>query len=764
MYPTDHSLPMDEEKLHTMLNSIADLVYTLDRDINLTGIYGHWLDQFDLTQDDLVGKSLLSLFGPDFERKHREHLNHVLSGQTVIFQWQMIGPQSIITFQTILSPLWEKKMEQRPIQGKNDQRSVLGMVAVARDISESVTLHETLTQSLRELDCLYTIAKLTQDPTKTLDQIFTQIPDIVREGLERSEDVHVKVLFDHREYLSTNYGQTKVLVPYHIIVGEIIRGMIELGLSEGRGDQNELILEEVDELIQTITFQLARLVQDREKTLQLRKNEELLREMFDKLPGPAYLWQVEEKPQGNYRISLYTANKPAFQLSFGLFPAYGQELADTFGDYPAIVADITHVAQSKESMTREYLVLGKNQVVRWYEFDYASVTNDQVLLIMHDITERKLNLQSLSSEVEEKNALLVEQNARVEAIIETISDGIMVVDNRGTILLVNNLFNSFYHKLTQMTIVPGTNIDDLRPNPITSAMDELRKRKSPDSITIQLEDEQFLQIESASVNINSTDSATSTSTIYEIRDVSKFIKFDQVRRRFVSTVSHELRTPITSIFYSIKNVQKYKDRLRKEDEERLMTAIEHNTEIMVSLVEDLLAISRFDEGRQELKKEEFQLAEVIEETIAHLQVDAAKKKICCDTELDRSILLVGDKDKIQQVLRIVISNAIKFAHEKTVVEVRTNHRPSQNSVVVEVIDEGVGILESELPSLFERFFRGSNIRNIQGTGLGLAIAKEIINLHNGCITIQNNSDKSGALVKIQLPLDQKAGTKKKEMG
>ncbi|MDD5603049.1 MAG: ATP-binding protein, partial [Eubacteriales bacterium] len=236
-------------------------------------------------------------------------------------------------------------------------------------------------------------------------------------------------------------------------------------------------------------------------------------------------------------------------------------------------------------------------------------------------------------------------------------------------------------------------------------------------------------------------------------------KLDNMRREFVGNVSHELNTPLTCI-------KSYSETLLdgaledKETAERFIGVIHSESDRMTRLVRDLLLLSSIDNqksienGKIRLKLEKVDLGKLVRSCIEKIGIEASNKELSIENYTMGTIPeITADKDKLEQVVFNLLSNAYKYTPRggKVTVHVGTLY----NSVYLKVSDTGVGIPESDLPHVFERFYRVDKARSREmgGTGLGLAIAREIAEAHGGEITISSTREK-GTNVTVKLPVKQ----------
>jgi PAS domain S-box-containing protein len=224
-------------------------------------------------------------------------------------------------------------------------------------------------------------------------------------------------------------------------------------------------------------------------------------------------------------------------------------------------------------------------------------------------------------------------------------------------------------------------------------------------------------------------------------------ELNELKSRFVSMASHEFRTPLATILSSLSLVTKYGEVGEKENQlkhiKRIKTSITHLTDIL----NDMLSLSKLEEGKITAIPELFNISEFTGSVVQELQ--AVTKNGQSIIYRHSGILEVYLDSKIlKNILFNLVSNAIKFSPEATTIEIYT---VVNNSVIeIKVKDHGIGIPEEDQEHLFERFFRGHNVTNIQGTGLGLNIVGRYVELMNGNITFESNSNE-GTIFIIKLP-------------
>lgn len=245
---------------------------------------------------------------------------------------------------------------------------------------------------------------------------------------------------------------------------------------------------------------------------------------------------------------------------------------------------------------------------------------------------------------------------------------------------------------------------------------------------------------------------TAGGALVVIHDVTEQRKSEQTRREFVANVSHELRTPLTNVKSYAETILSAGDDLPAELRRNFLGVIVSEADRMTRIVKDLLTLTKFDYGKMEMNISRFPLAEAVRNVHKAVALDAKNHghelQLHCPEELPN---VDGDRERIEQVLMNIVSNAIKYTPDggRIVITADTEGR----NVFVRVSDNGIGIPEKDLPRLFERFYRVDKARSREsgGTGLGLSIAREILNQHKGDIRIDSVSGE-GTDVTITLPI------------
>ena len=216
-------------------------------------------------------------------------------------------------------------------------------------------------------------------------------------------------------------------------------------------------------------------------------------------------------------------------------------------------------------------------------------------------------------------------------------------------------------------------------------------------------------------------------------------------------MSHELRTPLNAIigFSEVLSERMFGDVNDKQAE--YLGDIQESGRHLLSLINDILDLSKIEAGRMELERSEFDLARAIGQTLLLVRERAERRGIALRVTVDDTLgTIVADERKVKQVLLNLLSNALKFTPEGGTIDVRGSVRDGDAEIAV--ADSGVGIAPEDQDAVFEEFRQvGSAAKKTEGTGLGLAISKRIVELHGGCISVASTPG-VGSIFSFRLPL------------
>ena len=377
-------------------------------------------------------------------------------------------------------------------------------------------------------------------------------------------------------------------------------------------------------------------------------------------------------------------------------------------------------------------------------------SNDEIgqLAEMFNILREKLDatLEEISSE---KNKL--------GTILEYMADGLIAIDLEGRILHANpqaremlgiaedaDLSKANYNQLAS-GIADGLSLDKLKENCKDEGAQGVFEQ---DGRIFAIRYDRFKDEDAADIGI-----------IIIIQDITERQKLEDMQTDFVANVSHELKTPLT-------NIKSYTETLLdgaiddRDTADHFLEIINSEADRMNRLVKDLLQLSRLDNNQDITNIKETNAVMLVDTAVTKIQITAAGKKQQLNKLYDnaKDIRVNVDRDKFEQVILNVLTNAIKYTEEGGRIDVDVFEQAGSCKIIVS--DNGIGISAEALPRIFERFYRVDKARSraMGGTGLGLAITKQIVENHGGTITAESAEGKGTKMI-IELPLALRKGVR-----
>jgi two-component system phosphate regulon sensor histidine kinase PhoR len=357
----------------------------------------------------------------------------------------------------------------------------------------------------------------------------------------------------------------------------------------------------------------------------------------------------------------------------------------------------------------------------------------------------------LEVRVKERTTELHDAKERVEAILASVGDGVIVTDLDGKVLIVNPAFED-QSGYESTDLVNQNLFMNLAPHNLPEKLDEMHRTLLVGQVwrgelMYRKKDGSLYDIQMSIAPVRDQ-SGKIVNYVGSLRDITVQKELDRMKDIFVSDVSHELRTPTTNISLYLELLE-YAPQAKREEYLNILKEQAHQ---LRKLVEDILDLSRLTMGRH--KKIEFSAVDLnsITKQILTAHVPLAEASgISLDFEpCDDLPLVRGEENQLARLVTNLVSNALRYTVQGGV-KVRTSSIDHQ--VCLWVHDSGMGIDSEDLPHLFERFYRGRRVRQtrINGTGLGLAIVKEIVDLHEGKIEIRSKVDEGSSFC-VRLPM------------
>lgn len=341
-------------------------------------------------------------------------------------------------------------------------------------------------------------------------------------------------------------------------------------------------------------------------------------------------------------------------------------------------------------------------------------------------------LANMSRQIRARINDIEEEKAKLDAVLSSMLEGVMLVDARGVVLLMNPALR----KLFFVDIAPEgrRSVEIIRNSMVSGMLEKLLKgpdRFAERDVFVGFPEEKILKVNGVSIR----SSGKPEGAVLVFHDITERRRLEKMRQDFVANVSHELRTPVASIKgYAETLLEGALDDPQHARE--FAGIIRDNSDRLVSLINDLLDLAKIESGKLPMVFMPVDLKPVVLRCLGVLEKNISRKCIQILLEIPESSPKVrADEDRLAQVFLNLLDNAVKYTPDQGVITVRI--LPGEDLVRVEIADTGVGIPADDLPRIFERFYRvdKARSRDLGGTGLGLSIVKHIIHGHGGEVKV-----------------------------
>ncbi|MBR5245210.1 MAG: HAMP domain-containing protein [Clostridia bacterium] len=360
-------------------------------------------------------------------------------------------------------------------------------------------------------------------------------------------------------------------------------------------------------------------------------------------------------------------------------------------------------------------------------------SEDEIGILSDTFDEMSAQLETTLRQVEE------ERN-KLDTLFQHMADGMVAFDSDGMLLQ----FNAAAEEMLDRKLDESLRYTDVFP--------EVQVRQEDvalDGRSIEIDyaaGPRFLKIYFAPIRLG----AEGKGLMAVLHDVTEQRKLDDSRREFVANVSHELRTPLTNVRGYAETLMSADD-IDRDIQMRFLGVISSEADRMTRIVKDLLTLTRLDYNRMEMHMQRMDLRELGQKAAAAMEGQAKNQGLTLTCDLPAEMpAVIGDPERIQQVIINIITNAIKYNKPQGSIAITGGVEAGQ--VFLRVEDTGIGVPKADLERLFERFYRVDKARSREsgGTGLGLAIAKQIVETHGGRIGFDSEYGK-GSIVTLYLP-------------
>lgn len=365
-----------------------------------------------------------------------------------------------------------------------------------------------------------------------------------------------------------------------------------------------------------------------------------------------------------------------------------------------------------------------------------------------DMAELDVALNHIHRKMKKRKAQYLQAQEESQAFMSAVAEGLISVSLEEKILYFNSQFAAQFLTTDQIQSPVLRLSEAIRSSDVMEGFSKTIKQGKGHRFTVKL----TTLVDNApryfAVSVNPIRN-TKTREIYGVvgifHDITDLKKVEQVRIDFVGNASHELRTPLTSIKGYVETLKEDVKTGQMEQAGKFLDIVSRNIDRLMDLVNDLLSLSTL-ESHPELRREMIHPLQISEHIVSEMAVLAAEKNIAIRV-IGEVPPFMADAGKVEQVLRNLVSNAIKFIPAGKTVQIRWES-DGPNAVILRVIDNGPGIPEEHLDRLFERFYRidKGRTRDAGGTGLGLAIVKHIMQSHGGTVSVKSKPDQGSEFI------------------
>ncbi|MSP41661.1 MAG: PAS domain S-box protein [Deltaproteobacteria bacterium] len=385
---------------------------------------------------------------------------------------------------------------------------------------------------------------------------------------------------------------------------------------------------------------------------------------------------------------------------------------------------------------------GKVRAGAFPENFFPARNRDEIALLEEHLNE-------MSGKIRADIEQITREKEKTESILRCMIEGVLVLDPKGNVLAINEQARRMFGPAANRDL-HGVSMLELSRHPEIRAIVQEVLKLNFTSVAytkeIELDDARWFQINAAPLR---TPLGMSLGSILVFHDITGIKRLETMRSDFVANVSHELRTPLTAIRGYVETLLDMPPE-NSDERRQFLTIVERNAERLSRLTEDLLTLSDLESGNVQLAPRAVNVQRLLQR-VAEVFVDqAAKKQVKLTQSVAQDIpAILGDADRLQQLLINLVDNAIKYTPAGGRVSLTAAR--SREQIEIAVSDSGAGIPEKDLPRLTERFYRvdKARSRDLGGTGLGLAIVKHIAQAHKGELKIESILNQ-GTTVRVRL--------------
>ncbi len=392
-----------------------------------------------------------------------------------------------------------------------------------------------------------------------------------------------------------------------------------------------------------------------------------------------------------------------------------------------------------------------------YDFIPKPFTPDQLRIVVHRALEKKAleeEAERLREAARKSLKDVAKEKSKTHTIINSMTDGVLVVDKDGTVALLNPAATRFLSVSAEEVI--GKTIDEIKVDALSNAIKDVLEKDTENIVGVSQEihlqtDGREIFLRCHAVPVRDEEGAL-LGGVTVLQDITQLKELERMKADFVAMVTHELRAPVAAIEQQLTVILKGLAGEINERQARMLGRAKERAKGLLDLVKDLLDLSKIEAGMQVQYMEPVDIGELLTKVVDLMQPQAQQKGLMLEFEIGKDLPSVNaDATNMEGVFTNLISNAIKYTPEGGLVKV--TGKKEGDYIRIDVQDTGIGISEKDLPRIFERFYRvkTEKTRQIVGTGLGLSIVKQVVDAHLGTIDVESVENQGTHFV-VRLPI------------
>ncbi len=422
---------------------------------------------------------------------------------------------------------------------------------------------------------------------------------------------------------------------------------------------------------------------------------------------------------------------------------------DAEGNFIGYFIGIIDITESKEFQTKmEEKVKERTKEL---EESRAALIN-----MLGDVEESRKALTNILEDVEEERKKAEEERDKTQTIITNLADGLVAFDGEGNLSLINPQAEDFFDVKSRDII--GRSILELSTFPTLATLASLLGREIKGVFRKELPIRENLTLEVSTIPMVSGEEKLGNLVI--LHDIAREKMIERMKTEFVSLAAHQLRTPLSAIKWTLRMLLDGDLGKITEEQREFIEKTYSSNERMINLINDLLDVTRIEEGKYLYKPTLESIENLIQFVINAYKEEIERKNLELDfkkpeKKLPRAIV---DVEKIRLVIENLLDNAVRYTPPGGRVTISLRYIEKEKEIEFSIKDTGVGVPKDQQERVFNKFFRGVNVMRMEteGTGLGLFIAKNIIEAHGGKIWFESEEGK-GTTFYFTLPLKEEFG-------